>query len=252
MGSVGPVDSVVGEHLVGDDLHGLPVLAEVVRPRDAAVGQVDALEEAGDDLAELGQHQVGVGTGLGERMGGHPQQQGLVALPGPVDADVRERRCGQHPPYGIEGLGPDGLAVDEVGVVLASWGDARGSGPGGPGPGPSRCRTAGPCRPRSGRRGWTRGSRGRGGTGTVHRGARRRGCSGSTAPGRTSAVPTRAPWSTGWTPVRTPGGRHRAGRRCRRRTRRRRGRTGSRPARARSWRRSTRRRWCRARRRTRR
>ena len=93
------------------------VLLQVGRPRPAPVGQVDPLQERRDHLAQLGQHQLGVGPGLGQRMGPHAQQQGLVGLAGAVDADVGGGRGRQQAPQGVERLGPDRLAVGEVGVA---------------------------------------------------------------------------------------------------------------------------------------
>ena len=47
----------------------------------------------------------------------HPHEQALEGLARAVDADVRLRGGRQHPPHGVEGLGPGGLAVDEVAVA---------------------------------------------------------------------------------------------------------------------------------------
>ncbi len=104
------------EQLVDDVLHGRTPLAEVLAPGRTPIGQVDPLEEGRDDLAQLGQHEPGVVTGLGQRMGPHAQQQGLVALAAAVDAHVGQRGCRQDAPHGVERLGLDGLPVDEVGV----------------------------------------------------------------------------------------------------------------------------------------
>ena len=49
-------------------------------------------------------------------MGAHAQQQLLVGLSRPVDADVRQRRGGQQAAQRVERLRPRRLAVDEVAV----------------------------------------------------------------------------------------------------------------------------------------
>ena len=54
-------------------------------------------------------------------MGPHAQKQHLVALPGPVDAEVGHRCCWQDAAQRIEGLGPDGLAPHHVCIVRALW-----------------------------------------------------------------------------------------------------------------------------------
>ena len=90
---------------------------QVVAPASTAVGQVDPAQEARDDLAQLLEHQLAVGAGLGERVGAQADQQRLERLPGAVHADVGERRRRQHAAGGIEGLGPRRLAVDEVAVA---------------------------------------------------------------------------------------------------------------------------------------
>jgi hypothetical protein len=89
----------------------------VVADRATPVGDVDPLQEARDDLAQLGEHEVGVGPGLGQRVRAHPQQQGFVGLAGAVDADVGQGRRRQDAADRVERLGPDGLAVDEVAVA---------------------------------------------------------------------------------------------------------------------------------------
>ena len=55
--------------------------------------------------------------GLGQRVGAHAHEQHLVGLAGPVDAHVGQRGRRQQAAERIEGLGPDRLAVDEVGVA---------------------------------------------------------------------------------------------------------------------------------------
>ena len=104
------------------------VLLQVGRPRRAPIGQVDATQEGRDHLAQLGEHDVRVPTGLGQRMGPHAEQQLLVGLTGAVDADVREAGGGKQPAQGVEGLGPDRLATDEIGVARRSWETGRRSG----------------------------------------------------------------------------------------------------------------------------
>ncbi len=174
----------LGEEAPGDVVHGVAGAAQVGAPGHAAVVEVDALEERRDHLAQLAQHEVGVGAGLGQRMGPHAQQQLLVALAGAVDADVRERRGRQDAAERVERLGPDGLAVDEVGVARGSSGTARGRSPASTAAARRRCRRGGPCRRRSGCRATTAARRGPGGSGSDHRCGRRRRCSGWTARGR--------------------------------------------------------------------
>ena len=62
-----------------------------LRYRDHAtpVRQVDALQERGDHLAELDEHEVRVLAHLGERVRAHPDQHLLVGLPGGEHAEVR-------------------------------------------------------------------------------------------------------------------------------------------------------------------
>ena len=50
-------------------------------------------------------------------MGAHTQEEHLVGLSRPVDAHVGQRRGRQEAAEGVERLGPDRLAVDEVGVT---------------------------------------------------------------------------------------------------------------------------------------
>ena len=83
----------------------------------APVVDVDPLHPGRDDLAQLGQHEVGVRPGLGERMGAHPDQERLVGLAAGVDAEVGGGGGRQQAAQGVEGLGPHRLAPDEVGVV---------------------------------------------------------------------------------------------------------------------------------------
>ena len=52
------------------------------------VGEVDPFQKRRDHFPEFGQHQICIGTGLRERMGPHPDQEGLVGLAGAVDPYV--------------------------------------------------------------------------------------------------------------------------------------------------------------------
>ena len=206
------------------------VRTEVLGPDAPPVGPVDPLQERRDDLAQLLQHQVGVLAGLGQRVGAHPQQQHLVGLPGAVDPDVGQRAGRQEAPQGVERLGPHRLAVDEVGVAgLARVARSQ--------PGLGRLQqlavgvehpvhvphVAGPERRVE--------QAGIAVVAVVAGGQARccRRCSGSTARGRPSAAPTRAPWSGRWRPARRPGGPRPAGPPSRRRTRRRPSRRAPRP-----------------------
>ena len=98
------------------------VVGQVGGPLAAPLGHVDPLEERRDDLAQLGEHHVGVVARLGQRVGAHAQQQLLVGLARAVDADVGQRRRRQQPAQRVERLGPRRLAVDEV-AVPACWGN---------------------------------------------------------------------------------------------------------------------------------
>ena len=106
------------EERVGELGHAVTGGGQVLAPGHATVFEVDPLQERRDDLAQLGEHEVGVGLGLGQRVGSHPQQQRLVGLAGAVDADVGQRGGREDAAEGVEGLGPDGLAVHEVGVAV--------------------------------------------------------------------------------------------------------------------------------------
>ena len=93
----------------------------VFAPATAAIGKIDAAQEARDDLAQFVQHELGVMLSFGQRMRLHAQQQHLKRLAGAVDAHVAERRCWQHATHRIESLGAGGLAIDEIAVVGAAW-----------------------------------------------------------------------------------------------------------------------------------
>ena len=93
------------------------VVAEVVAPADAALGDVDPPQEAGDHLAQLVQHQLAVVACLGQRVGAQTQQQRLERLTAAIDADVGQRRRRQDAAHGVERLGPRRLAVHELAVV---------------------------------------------------------------------------------------------------------------------------------------
>src|SRR5437016_4510315 len=69
-------------------VHRRAVVSEVLAPCLPAVGQIDARQKRRNDLAQLGEHEVRVRPGLGQRMGAHPQEEHLVALAGAVDPDV--------------------------------------------------------------------------------------------------------------------------------------------------------------------
>ncbi len=90
---------------------------EVLGPLPTPRGDVDALEEGRDHLAQLVQHHVGVVARFGKRVRAHAQQQLLVGLAGAVDADVRQRGRRQKPAQRVERLGAGRLAVDEVAVA---------------------------------------------------------------------------------------------------------------------------------------
>ena len=119
------VDDVVGyrssdlvaEDLLAQRLHRGSGVVHVRRRANPTLGEVDALQERWHDLAEFGEHQIGVGAGLGQWMGSHAQQQRLIRLPGAVDADIRQRGGGKHAADCVESPGLDRRAVREVGVV---------------------------------------------------------------------------------------------------------------------------------------
>ena len=78
--------------------------AEVGRPLAAALGDVDALQERRDHLAQLDEHHVRVVARLGQRVRAHAEQQLLVGLAGAVHADVGQRRRGQEAAQRVEDL----------------------------------------------------------------------------------------------------------------------------------------------------
>ena len=94
----------------------VPGRREVGGPVAAPLGDVDALQERRDHLAQLDEHHVRVVTGLGQWVRAHAQQQLLVGLAGPVHPDVRQRRRRQESAQGVERLGAGRLAVHEVAV----------------------------------------------------------------------------------------------------------------------------------------
>ena len=82
------------------------------RPQVAPVGDPAVLavhpgEEGRDHLAQLGEHAGGALAGLGERMGGHPHQHGLVCLARGEDPDVGRRGRREQPPQQVERPRPD-------------------------------------------------------------------------------------------------------------------------------------------------
>ena len=83
----------------------------------AAVLDVDPLHPGRDDLAQLGQHEVGIHAGFGERMGSHPDEERLIGLAAGVDAEVGAGGGRQQATQSVERLGPHRLAPDEVGVL---------------------------------------------------------------------------------------------------------------------------------------
>ena len=90
---------------------------QVGRPLAAALLDVDALQERRDHLAQFDEHHVGVLARLGQRVRAHAQQQLLVGLARPVQADVGEGGCGKHAAQRVERLGARRLAVHEVAVT---------------------------------------------------------------------------------------------------------------------------------------
>ena len=109
------VDNVVGhrsadliaEDLLAQGLHRGPSVIQVRRRANPTLREVDALQERRHDLAEFGEHEIGVGASLGQRVGPHAQKQCLIRLPGAVDADVRQRGGGKHAADCVESPGLD-------------------------------------------------------------------------------------------------------------------------------------------------
>ena len=67
---------------------------EVPGPHPAPLGTLDALQERGDHLPQLDEHEVGIVADLLQRVRAHPEQEGLVPLAGAEDADVGPRGRG--------------------------------------------------------------------------------------------------------------------------------------------------------------
>src|SRR5262249_58719306 len=94
-----------------------PTVGEVVAPHLAAIGPIHALEEGGDDLAQLDDHPVRVVTDLGERMTAHAEEERLVALAGAEDAHAGASGGGEQPAQAVEGLGAGGGAPGGIAGV---------------------------------------------------------------------------------------------------------------------------------------
>ncbi|CAB4590964.1 unannotated protein [freshwater metagenome] len=62
-----------GKESTSDVLHRRAAIGHVVAPGDAPVVKVDTLQERGHNLTELGEHEIGVCTSLGQRMRTHTQ-----------------------------------------------------------------------------------------------------------------------------------------------------------------------------------
>ncbi len=175
----------------GDPALGLgAALLKVGDPLAAAVGAIDPGDEARHHLLQLRQDHAAVLARLRQRRGHQPQDQLLVGLAGGVDADVAERRRRQQAAQQVQRLGPDRALPGALGLAVAAR-PALGR------PGldfgqrarvdPEQLvhrlrRTAVPA-PRCGRSG----SR-------LRAAACRRGCSGSTAPGRRRGGRAAAAW----------------------------------------------------------
>ena len=92
-----------------DEVRGGPVpRGEVLPGRHATIRPVHAGEEGGDHRAQLPEHRRGALAGLGQRVGAHPDEHGLVGLPRGVDPDVGRGGRRQQPPQQVERLRPDG------------------------------------------------------------------------------------------------------------------------------------------------
>ena len=147
----------------------------------APVLDVDPLHPGGDHLAQLGQHQVGVVAGFGERVGPHPDQERFVGLAAGVDAQVGGGRRRQQPRRASKALARTDWRHTKS-ESLGLWVPGREPGLQHRQATRRRRRRAGPCRRRSGRRAASRGfGAGNSGSGRSGAGCRRR-HSGSTSP----------------------------------------------------------------------
>ena len=190
-------------------------LLEVGDPLAAAVGPLDARDEARHHRLQLAQDHPAVVARLGQRRGHQAQEQLLVGLAGGEDAHVRQRGGRQQAAQQVERLRLDRAQVRRLRLAVARAGSARR-----PTPRPAagcarRCRTGSPSPARTRAR-----ARGRASSGSRRPASRRRrGCSGWTARGRRPAGRAGAPWSSRSRPTRRRCGRRRAGPRSRRRSR---------------------------------
>ena len=113
----GAVGRLVGEQRLDQLGRALASRGEVGRPPPAALGDVDAAQEAGDHLAQLVQHELAVLPGLRQRMGPQSEEERFEGLTAAVDADVGQRGRRQDAAHGVERLGSRRLAEHEVAVV---------------------------------------------------------------------------------------------------------------------------------------
>ena len=115
------------QHAGRDRRGGLGVLGEIARPDAAPLRPLEALQEGGDDLAQLDEHEIGVVADFPQRVRAHAEQERFVALAGAEDAHVRPGGGGQEPAQAVERLGPDRHAVGRVAVGRRAWGSAASS-----------------------------------------------------------------------------------------------------------------------------
>ena len=208
---------------------------QVGDPLAAAVGPLDARDEARHDRLHGVEDAAAVVARLGQRVGQQVQDELLVGLAGGEDPHVRQRGGGQQPAQEVQRLG-----LDRARVRLRRLAGGRRVLLGRP---RLHLRQRGGVdaedlvhrglvvRARARRRGSS-------GTATCPRSARRRRCSAWTARGRRPGAGAAGPSSGRWRPTRRRRARRRAGRSSRRRSRRRsarRSRPRGRPRRCRTW-----------------
>ena len=98
---------------------------EVGDPLAAAVGALDARDEARHHRLDGLEDPAAVLARLGQRVGEQVQDQLLVGLAGGVDAHVRQRRRGQQAAQQVERLGLDRAPVRRRRLAVAAAGTPR-------------------------------------------------------------------------------------------------------------------------------
>ena len=104
----------------GPALARLAAALEVADPLAAALGPLDAGDEARHHGLDRVEDQAAVVARLGQRVAEQVEDQLLVGLAGRVDAHVAERRRGQQPAQQVVGLGIDRAAARGVGLAVGA------------------------------------------------------------------------------------------------------------------------------------